>query len=91
VRVALGADRRSIVGLVLGQTALDMGVGLTIGLASSLAMSQLMQGLLYGVTPNDPLAFALVVPALLAVALAAALVPVRRALAIAPSEALRHE
>jgi hypothetical protein len=43
------------------------------------------------VTPTDPLAFALVAPALLAVALAAAFVPVRRALAVGPSVALRHE
>jgi putative ABC transport system permease protein len=91
VRVALGADRRSVVRLVLGQTALDIGIGLAIGLASAMALSSLMERLLYGVTPADPLAFAFAVPALLAVALAASLVPVRRALAIAPSEALRHE
>lgn len=91
VRVTLGADRGSVVGLVLGQTALDMGIGLAIGLASALALSRLMERLLHGVTPTDPVAFALVVPALLAIALVAAFVPVRKALAIAPSEALRHE
>ncbi len=91
VRVALGADRGGIVGLVLGQIARDMAVGLTLGLASALALSHLMERLLYGVTPRDPVAFAMVFPALFAVALAAAFVPVRRALAIAPSEALRHE
>jgi predicted lysophospholipase L1 biosynthesis ABC-type transport system permease subunit len=87
VRVALGADRGRVVGLVLGQTVLDVGIGLAIGLA----LSRLMERLLYGVTPTDPVAFALVVPALLAIALVAAFARVRRALAIAPSEALRHE
>lgn len=91
VRVALGAERAGVVGLVLGQTAVDMGIGLAIGLASALALSRLMERLLHGVTPTDPVAFAPVVPALLAIALVAAFVPVRRALAIAPSEALRHE
>ncbi|HEX9188759.1 MAG TPA: FtsX-like permease family protein, partial [Vicinamibacteria bacterium] len=91
VRVALGADRGSVAGLVLRQTALDMGIGLATGLASAVALSRLMEGLLHGVTPTDPVAFALVVPAMLAIALVAAFVPVRRALAIAPSEALRHE
>jgi len=91
VRVALGAERRRIVGLILGQTVLDIGVGLTIGLASALALSRVMPHFLYGVTPTDPLAFAVVAPALLAVAIAAALVPLRRALSIEPSKALRCE
>lgn len=91
VRIALGANRRRVIGLVLGQTALDIGAGLAIGLTSALALSRVMPHLLNGVAPADPLAFALAVPALLAVALAAALVPIGRALAIEPSKALRCE
>jgi putative ABC transport system permease protein len=53
-------------------------------------LSRVMSGLLYGVTPTDPVAFMLIAPALMAIALTAAVVPVRRALAVDPAEALRQ-
>jgi ABC-type antimicrobial peptide transport system permease subunit len=68
-----------------------MVVGILIGGVSALALGRLMSGLLYGVTPTDPIAFGLMGPALLAIALAAAFMPVMRALSVDPSEALRHD
>jgi ABC-type antimicrobial peptide transport system permease subunit len=68
-----------------------MALGIMIGGASALALSRIMSSLLYGVTPTDPVAFALIGPVLMTIALAAAFMPVRKALAVDPSEALRHD
>jgi ABC-type antimicrobial peptide transport system permease subunit len=73
----------------LKQAVLDMTVGIAIGVPSALALSSIMANLLYGVTPTDPIAFVLAAPVLVAVAAASTFMPVRRALAIDPSEALR--
>jgi predicted permease len=91
VRVALGAKKAHVVALVLNQAARDMALGIAIGVASSLALSSIMANLLYGVTPTDPVAFVLIAPALMTIALTAAFMPVRKALAVDPSETLRHE
>jgi predicted lysophospholipase L1 biosynthesis ABC-type transport system permease subunit len=91
VRVALGAKRGDIVALVLNQAIIDLTIGIAIGVVSALALSRIMSSLLYGVTPTDPIAFISIVPPLVAVAVAAAFMPVRRALAVEPSEALRYE
>jgi predicted permease len=91
VRVALGATRAQVVSLVLNQAALDVVLGGVIGAAIALASSRVLSSLLYRVTPTDPVAYAAVVPALAAIALAAAFMPVRRALAVDPADALRHE
>jgi predicted permease len=91
VRMALGARKGHIVALVLNQAALDMALGIVIGVASALALSRIMSSLLYEVTPTDPMAFMLIAPALMAIALTAAFMPVRKALAVDPCEALRHE
>ncbi len=91
LRVALGGGKAHVVGLVLNRAVIDMVVGILIGGMSALALGRLMSGLLFGVTPTDPIAFGLMGPALLAIALAAAFMPVRRALSVDPSEALRHD
>jgi predicted permease len=91
VRVALGAKKAHVVALVLKHAALDMALGIVIGVASTLALSSIMANLLYGVTPTDPVAFVLIAPALMTIALTAAFMPVRKALAVDPSETLRHE
>lgn len=91
VRVALGAGRADVVALVLRQTFLDMTIGIAIGISVALGASGLMSSLLYGVTETDPIAYLSIVPALMAVALAATIVPIRRALAVGPPEALRYE
>jgi putative ABC transport system permease protein len=91
LRVALGGGKTHVVGLVLNRALLDIFVGILIGGVSALALGRLMSGLLYGVTPTDPIALGLMGPALLAIAVAAAFMPVREALSVDPSEALRHD
>jgi predicted permease len=91
IRVALGAGRRSILGMVLRQ-----GLGLAIagaaaGLVGAVIVSQLMSGLLYGVRPSDPLTFGGVALLLILVALLACYIPARRATRVDPMVALRHE
>jgi predicted permease len=90
VRMALGARKAHVVGLVLSQAALDVALGIVIGLLGALALGRVTTGLLYEVAPNDPLAFLLITPALGMVVLLASFIPVRRALRVDPSVALRH-
>jgi putative ABC transport system permease protein len=91
IRMALGADRTRVVGRVVGDAAVLAMVGAAIGLAGSLALGGLMSRLLNDVTPRDPATLAVVSTLLLATAVAAALVPARRASRIDPVLALRSE
>jgi putative ABC transport system permease protein len=91
IRIALGADRQSILQMVLRQ---GLGLAITgamVGLAGALIVSRLMAGLLYGVKPTDPLTFAGVALLLIGVALLACYIPARRALRVDPLVALRYE
>lgn len=89
IRLAVGAGRAQVLGLVLGHAMALTGLGLGIGLAAAAALTRLMSGVIYGVTPLDPLTFA-TVPALLAlVALGAGFIPARRATRVDPIVALR--
>lgn len=91
VRVALGAARSEVVGLILKQGMLLVAIGLVIGLAGSLAATRVMASLLYETDVYDPMTFA-IVPALLAiVSLAACYVPARRAAVVDPMVTLRSE
>jgi len=91
VRMALGAQRRTVLGLVLGQGMKLIGAGIAIGLAAAFALTRVMSGLLYEVRPTDAVTFAAVPALLTVVALSACLIPARRAAKIDPMEALRHE
>jgi putative ABC transport system permease protein len=91
IRVALGAERRDILQLIVGNGARLAIIGLTIGVALALALSRTITSLLYRTAGADPLTFGAVVLLLSAVALAACYVPARRAARIAPAEALRYQ
>jgi predicted permease len=91
IRMSLGARRRDILQLVLGQGARLAGLGIAIGLAASLGVTQGMRNSLYGVRPTDPVTFAAVSLLLLCVSLLACYVPARRAMRVDPATTLRQE
>jgi putative ABC transport system permease protein len=91
IRLALGAEKRDIVRMVVGNGARLAAFGLAIGVALALALSRTLSGLLYETAGTDPLTFAAVVATLGAVALLASYVPARRASRIPPVEALRYQ
>lgn len=91
IRVALGAQRPDILQLVLREGLASSLAGVGIGLAASLGLTRLMTTLLYGVSASDALTFASVAILLTGVAVAACLVPARRATQVDPIVALRHE
>ena len=90
LRMALGADRREVVGLILRQGMGPVAVGIVTGIAAAAALTSLMRGLLFEITPFDPWTFA-GVPLLLAIVAAiACYVPARRAARVDPLVALRQ-
>ncbi len=90
IRLALGADRPTILKLVLGQGLLLTAIGLSAGLAGAVILTRTLSGLVYGVGTLDPMTF-IAVPALLAViALLACLIPARRAASVDPITTLRQ-
>ena len=91
VRMALGALPRNIFGLMLRQVLTLVGAGLSLGILAAFGVARLLSGLLVGVSPYDPLTFATVSISLVVVALLACYLPARRAAALDPSIALRHE
>jgi predicted permease len=91
IRVALGAERRHVIRLVLSEGMAVILAGLAIGLAASLLLTRFLASLLFGVSPTDALTFASVAVLLGAVALLACYVPARRAMRVDPMLALRYE
>jgi putative ABC transport system permease protein len=91
VRMALGAPQGSVVGLVLREGFVLAGTGIVVGLIGAMLLSHLVRGFLYGVGAWDPLTFAAVALVLLTVALAATVVPARRAARVDPMIAMRAE
>src|SRR5262245_48875657 len=90
IRQALGADRRSILSLVLKQGLTTTGIGVAVGLIGSIALTRYLQTLLFGVTAHDIPVYTGVTLLLLSVAFAACYVPARRATAVDPNQALRN-
>jgi putative ABC transport system permease protein len=91
VRIALGAQRAAVLGLVVRQDLIPVGLGVAVGIAGAIAVGRAMRTLLFNVVPADPITF-IAMPVLLgAVARVACLVPARRTLDIDPVNALRAE
>jgi len=91
IRMALGATRGSVLGLVLRGGLKWAGGGVAAGLLGALFLTRLMRGLLYGVAPNDPWTFAAVAMVLLSIAAGASAVPALRAARVDPLDALKTE
>jgi predicted permease len=91
IRMALGATRRQIVGLVLKEAAALTGIGLAVGLGGSLALAETAEALLFGISARDPGQLGGAAAALAAAAALGSLLPVRRASRLDPMNALRDE
>jgi putative ABC transport system permease protein len=91
IRMTLGAERRDVLRLVLGQGTRLALVGVLVGVAVALGLTRFMADMLYGVKASDPLTFVVTVVLLLAVAVVACYIPARRAMRVDPMVALRYE
>jgi predicted permease len=91
IRVALGASRGDVAGMVMSQGLAMTAAGLAFGLAGAWFLTQYMSGLLYGIAPRDPMTFGVAAGMLAVVALAACYLPARRAMGVDPMVALRHD
>jgi predicted permease len=91
IRMALGADRRRIVGAIVRETMTLVGAGVVVGLGAAWAATRLIAGTLFGLSAMDPPTLAFAIAVMTVVALAAGYVPARRAAAVDPIVALRQE
>jgi ABC-type antimicrobial peptide transport system permease subunit len=91
VRMALGAKREDVLGLVVGQGFKLTLLGVALGVGGALGLTRFLSTLLYDVRPTDPLTLVAVSLLLSAVALVASYIPARRATKVDPMEALRYE
>jgi len=91
IRIALGADRRNVLRLIVGQAMGLALIGVGVGLTSAFILTRMMTSLLYSVSATDPTIFTLIAVILTGVALGASFIPARRALKVDPMIALRYE
>lgn len=91
VRMALGAQQREVLGLVLRRGVLLASIGMLIGIAGAVALTRYLRGMLFGLAPLDPATYLVVTILFAAVALIAAYLPARRATSVDPMVALRSE
>jgi len=91
IRLALGAERRDVLWLILREALLLVLIGVAVGVPAVLAAARLAASLLYGLTPSDPVSIGLAALLLLAVAAAAGYLPARRATKVDPMVSLRYE
>jgi ABC-type antimicrobial peptide transport system permease subunit len=90
IRMALGADRSTVLWMMLRHSLVLVGAGLGIGVLASLAVSRVLQSMLFGVTPGDPSTLAAVILVLSGAAILASWVPARRATRQPPTVVLRE-
>ena len=91
IRMALGAERRDVIGMVLLQGLRLTALGVVVGLAGAWALTRFLTSFLFGVRPTDHITYAVVSLVLVSVSMLACYVPARRAVNVAPMLALRHE
>ena len=91
IRIALGAQRSTVLRLMLGEGMRMAVVGVAVGIALALALTRLMASQLYAISATDPLTFTGVAIILVGVALFASYIPARRAMRVDPMAALRYE
>jgi len=91
IRMALGAQSRSILKLVVGRGLVLVTAGIVIGVLASFGLTRFIENMLFGVTPTDPLTFVMIVALLGFVALLACLIPAQRAMRVDPIVVLRHQ
>jgi predicted permease len=91
VRMALGANSKDVLRMVIGEGALLAGIGIACGIGGALVLTRFLRSLLFEIRPTDPLTFAGVALALLLIALFACYIPARRATRVDPMIALRYE
>jgi ABC-type lipoprotein release transport system permease subunit len=91
IRLALGAQRRQVRGMILRESTSLAVAGIVVGLGAALGLTRLVKSMLYGIQPYDSATLAGGVLILMAVALAASWIPARHAAGVQPMEALRHE
>jgi ABC-type antimicrobial peptide transport system permease subunit len=91
IRMALGAQRAGVVGMVLREAMLMVAIGVTIGLAGALAGGRFIESVLYGLSTRDAWTISAAIGATVLVSLAAGYLPARRASRVDPMVALRYE
>jgi putative ABC transport system permease protein len=91
LRIALGAQRTNVRGMILGQTLKLTLIGVGLGLAGAFVLARFLASLLFGIGSYDPVTFLGVALLLVGVALAASYIPARRAMRVDPVVSLRHE
>ena len=90
LRIALGANGRDVVQLLLSDSLRPVVIGMVAGIVAALLVGRVFAGVLFGVAPADPIAFVSAILVLTAAALAAVIVPTRRASSIDPAAVLRQ-
>jgi ABC-type antimicrobial peptide transport system permease subunit len=91
IRMALGAGRRNVLGMILRETSMMIAIGVAIGMCATVAVTRLMKATLYGLSSLDPATIAGALLILCVVALVAGYIPAARAARVNPTTALRHE
>jgi ABC-type antimicrobial peptide transport system permease subunit len=91
IRMALGAERHNILGMVMRETLIMVALGVAIGIPAALAATRVISSMLYDLKPTDPLTIAVSASVMIAVAASAGYLPARRASRVDPMVALRYE